>query len=291
MGKNKKKIDIFELIIGTILVLMGTTFIFPFLYVLSASLSSPVAIASNPIFLFPQGFTLGTYRLMMRYSLIWTGYANSIFYTTVGTTINICFTITGAYALSRRELKGRRWILFFIILTMFINAGMIPNYLLVRNLGMLNTRWALLLPGAVAQWNLFVAKSYFEINIPNELHDAAEVDGAGEYSYFFKIVLPLSGAIITVMVLFYGAGHWNAFFGALLYIRNRSLYPLQLILREILIQNQIQAELTGEIARDSLAVMGIKYAVIIVSIVPLLIVFPFAQKYFVKGVMVGSLKG
>jgi putative aldouronate transport system permease protein len=274
-----------------ILVLVCIIFIAPFLYVFSASFSSPIAIAAKPIFILPQQFTLATYKIMMRYSSIATGYLNSIFYTVVGTFINISFTITGAYALTRPELKGRRYIMFLIILTMFINAGMIPSYLLVRDLGMLNTRWALLLPGAVAQWNLFIAKSYIEINIPSELHDAAEVDGAGEFTYFFRVVLPLSGAIITVLALFYGAGHWNAFFGALIYLRDRSLYPLSLVLREILIQNQIQAEVTGEIARDSLAVMGIKYAVVVISVAPLLITFPFTQKHFVKGVMVGSLKG
>jgi len=289
-ARRKRRIDLFQLVLMALLAISALSFVLPFVYVLSASFSSPIAIAERPIFILPQDFTLATYRLMLRYSSIWTGYGNSIFYTAFGTMLNVGLTMTSAYALTRSELKGRRLILFGIILTMFINAGMIPNYLLIRNLGLLNTRWALLLPGAVSPWNLFIARSYLQISIPPELHDAAEVDGAGEFHFFVRVVVPLSGAIIAVLMLFYGAWHWNNFFNALIYLRDRTLYPLQLILREILIENLIQAEVTGEIARDSLAVMGIKYAVIIVSIAPLLILFPFAQKYFVTGVMIGSLK-
>ena len=291
MISTKKRIDLFELILRLIFILFAITFIFPIVYIFSASFSSPSAVAANPILILPKDFTLVTYKILAKYTSLWTGYANSIFYTIIGTLINISFTITAAYALTRPELLGRRVILFFIVLTMFINAGMIPNYLLIRNLGMLNTRWAILLPGAVSQWNLFITKSYLEINIPNELHDAAEVDGAGEFRYFFSIVVPLSTSIIAVIGLFYGAGHWNSFFNALLYLKDRSLYPLQLVLREILMQSKMQIEIAGDIGHDSLAKLGIKYGVMVVSIAPLLIAFPFVQKFFVKGVMIGSLKG
>lgn len=288
---NIRRIDVFEITVRIILVMLGITFLLPFIYVLSASLSSPIAIASNPILVYPKDFTLATYKIILNYSSVWIGYANSIFYTMVGTAINVCLTMTAAYALTRPELKGRKVILFSIVLTMFMSAGLIPLYLLVRDLGILNTRWAMLLPVAVATWNLFIAKAYLEMNMPSELHEAAEVDGAGEYTYFFRIVVPLSKPIIVVLAFFYGANHWDRFFEALIYLRDRNLYPLQLILREILIQNQVQVEADGEQFLRNFAVMGVKYAIIMVSVAPVLIIFPFAQKYFVKGVMIGSLKG
>lgn len=286
-----KKNDGFELVLKLVLILLGAAFVFPFWYVLSASLSSPVAIASSPILLYPKQFTLETYEIILRYSAVWKGYGNTILYTLTGTAINVCITLAAAYALTRKELAGRRIILFAIVLTMFLSAGLIPVYLLVRDLGLLNTRWAMVLPVAVATWNLFIARAYLQSNLPNELHEAAEVDGAGEYTYFFKIVVPLSKPIIVVLAFFYGAGHWDRFFEALIYLRNRDLYPLQLILREILIESQVQAEMQGEMLRDNFAVMGVKYGIIVVSVLPVLVVFPFAQRYFVKGVMIGSLKG
>ncbi|HHV97944.1 MAG TPA: carbohydrate ABC transporter permease [Clostridiaceae bacterium] len=291
MASINKRNDFFQIIIKIIFILLAVMFLFPFVYVFSASFSSPVAVAANPILIFPKEFTLAIYKIIFKYSSIWTGYVNSIFYTLVGTLINITFTITAAYALTRPELIGRRAIIFFIVLTMFINAGMIPNYLLVRDLGILNTRWALLLPVAVSQWNLFITRSYLEINIPNDLHDAAEVDGAGEFRYFFSVVLPLSTSIIAVIGLFYGSGHWNSFFNALIYLKDRNLYPLQLVLREILIQNRVQVETSSDLGDTSLAKLGVKYGVIVLSVAPLLIIFPFVQKYFVRGVMIGSLKG
>ena len=291
MASINKRVDFFQVILKIILILLAIIFLYPFVYVFSASFSSPAAVTSNPILIFPKEFTLSIYKIILKYTSVWTGYANSIFYTLVGTFINITFTITAAYALTRPELIGRRAILFFIVLTMFINAGMIPNYLLIRDLRMLNTRWALLLPVAVSQWNLFITRSYLEINIPNDLHDAAEVDGAGEFRYFFSVVLPLSTSIITVIGLFYGSGHWNSFFNALIYLKDRSLYPLQLVLREILIQNRVQVEMSSDLGDTSLAKLGVKYGVMVVSVAPLLIAFPFVQKYFVRGVMIGSLKG
>lgn len=290
--KNKSRENsLSDYLIIFILGIAAIIFIYPFIYVLSASFSSPADVAANPILLFPKNFTLMTYKILLSYSIVWQGYMNSVIYTLAGTTLNVIVTIMAAFSLSKTNLPGRKFILIFIIITMFINGGMIPRYIVVKDLGLVNTRWSVILPVLVSTWNLFIAKTYLQTNIPAELAEATEIDGGGNAVFFYKIVLPLSKPIITVLVLFYGASHWNAFFNALIYLRDRALYPLQLVLREILLQDLVQSDMLQNAEIDTnMAVLGIKYAIIVIAILPLVIVFLSAQKYFVKGVMIGSLK-
>ena len=248
------------------------------------------------MWLFPKGITFEGYERVFQNSEIWLGYRNTIFYTLLGTFINLAVTLPMAYALSRSDLIGRNVIMAMLVFTMFFEGGLIPTYLLVRDLGMINTVWAMVLPSAAAMWNIIVTMSFFKVSIPRGLEEAAEIDGASQIRIFFQIVIPLSAPIIAVMALFYGVGHWNQYFGALIYLQDRELYPLQLFLREILIQQQLTTELmqssgTAEALSQHARIADIiKYAVMIVSAAPLLIVYPFLQRFFIKGVMIGSIK-
>jgi putative aldouronate transport system permease protein len=271
--------------------------LYPLLYIVSASVSDPLAVNSGKMWLWPVGFTLEGFARVFRDPAILVGYRNTLFYTVVGTLINLLVTLPCAYALSRADLKGRSAILALIIFTMFFSGGIIPNYLLVRDLGLINTVWALLLPKAAAAWNILVAMAFFRMTIPQELHDAAVIDGCSEFRFFTGIVLPLSKAIIAVMALFYAVGHWNQYFDALIYLSDRNIYPLQLFLREILVQQQMSASMMMDgasmeaMAQQARIADIVKYAVMIVASLPLLIAYPFLQRYFVKGVMIGSVKG
>ena len=223
------------------------------------------------------------------------GYRNTIIYTTLGTFINVFLTITSGYVLSRKDLIGRNVILFFFTFTMFFSGGMIPTYMLVKSLGITNTVWAMVLPNAMSVWNMMIAKTFFSTSIPDELLEAAFLDGCGKLRFFSLIVLPLSKAIIAVMVLFYAVAHWNSFFNTLIYLESQTKYPLQLVLRNILLVNQMNDasmldDISAVIERQKLAEL-LKYGIIIVSSVPILILYPFIQKYFVRGVMIGSIKG
>lgn len=282
--------DITNYIVLTIAMLLV---LYPLYFILIASISNPDAIYEGRVYLWPKEITFSGYEKIFQNSSIWTGYLNTIIYTVVGTFINVIFTITGAFALSRKELYGRNLIMYLITFTMFFGGGLIPSYLLVKNLKMIDTMWALILPGAVSAYNLIIARTFFQTTIPEELKEASEIDGCSNITFFLKIVLPLSKALIAIMILFYAVGHWNSFFGALIYIRDKSKYPLQLILRNILVINEA-AEMaydeTGIAEQQKLADL-IKYGVIIVSSLPLLILYPFIQKYFVKGIMIGSIKG
>lgn len=276
---------IYALLIGTSLF-----FIYPFYYVISASFSDPAQVLSNPLLLYPINVTLSAYNLLLSTDTIWLGYYNSIIYTVSGTLLNVIVTLLAAYALSRQELAGRRIVLFFIVVTLFFNGGMIPTYLIVKSLGLLDTRWVLIVMGAVTTWNLLITKTYLEMNIPQELRDAAEVDGASEFTFFSRVALPLSKPIIAVIALFYGSGHWNAYFNALIYIRQRDLYPLQVYLREMLILDQ-NTEMMGDVSDHRVLVaLTLKFAIMVAAIAPLLLVFPFVQRFFVKGVLIGALK-
>jgi ABC-type glycerol-3-phosphate transport system permease component len=282
-----------DVIIHLVLILMGLTFLFPFIYIVSASFSRASAIAANPFLFYPKGFNIAAYQLLFSVSAIWKGYLNSIFYMVTGTTINVTLTILAGYALSKSNLPGKSAITVFFLLTMFFSGGMIPNYLLVRNLHMLDTRWAMILPGAISTWNLLVTRSFMQNNVPGDLQDAAVVDGASEFLFFRKIVLPLSLPIIVVMIMFYSSGHWNSWFNAFIYIRDSRLYPLQLILRNILVQGQM-GDMTGSMGDDAaerlLMALSLKYAIMVAALLPMMLAFPFVQKYFVKGVMIGALK-
>ena len=268
--------------------------LYPLIYIVSASISNPHLVNSGEMWLLPKGVTFEGYRTLLGNSSIWRGYLNTIYYTVLGTSINLLVTLPCAYALSRDDFYGRRAFTNFMLVTMFLSGGLIPSYLLIRSLGMLNTVWALVIPGAVSVYNVVVTRTFFQTTIPREMEEAAIVDGCSDFRLFMQIVLPLSTPIIAVMALFYGVGHWNSFFSALIYLSDKSMYPLQMILREILILQDMSSNtvsnVTSEMAKQQLAEV-IKYGVMIVSSLPVIIVYPFLQKYFVKGMMVGSIKG
>ncbi|NHC40523.1 carbohydrate ABC transporter permease [Bacillus sp. MM2020_1] len=294
MTRKSKEDKVFDIINFFLVAIILLLIVYPLYFIVIASISDPNMIYEGKVWLLPKELTLEGYQRIFGDSKIWLGYKNSIIYTLVGTIVNVSFTLMAAYALSRKDLYGRNVIMFLFLMTMFFSGGLIPTYLVVKNLGLLNTMWALILPKAVAVWNVIVAKTFFESSIPNELLEAARIDGCSDVKFFWKIVLPLSKPIVAVMVLFYAVGHWNSYFDALIYLNNENLYPLQLILRNILIQNQASTMMISDL--DSLAAKQrvselIKYGVIIVASIPLLIVYPFVQKYFVKGVMIGGIKG
>lgn len=277
-------------VMGLIIVLVA----YPLYFVIIASFSDPVHVMAGKVWLRPSGATLEGYQRIMRDYSIWLGYRNSIFYTVTGTSLSVICTLLGAYALSRKDLVGRRILMKLIIFTMIFSGGLIPRYLTVRNLGLVNTVWAIILPGLIGAYNLTIARSFFESTIPEELLDAARIDGCTNRKFFFSVVLPLSSALIAVMVLFYGVGYWNEFFDAMIFLDDKKLFPLQLILRGILIQSQAQASMVDDIQSVEAAVRAaeqIKYGVIIVASLPVLALYPVLQKYFVKGVMIGSIKG
>lgn len=281
-----------NLVISVVLGVLVLAMIYPFLYVVFASLSDAIEVTTNPILFFPRKPTLQAYRFLFSVNTVWIGYYNTIVYTVLGTAVNIAVTMLGAHCLAHPDFRGKRAILFLIVLTMYFSGGMIPLYLVVRSLGMLNKRMAVIIPVAVSTWNLMIARSYLMANIPGELRDAAEVDGASEATVLVRIVLPLSQAVIAVLLLFYATGHWNSFFNALIYLRNRNLYPLQVYLREfLLLETQMESMLDESVAERAFLVLTLKYSIMVVAVLPMLVVFPFVQRYFVKGVMIGALKG
>jgi putative aldouronate transport system permease protein len=285
---------IFDIVVLIIMALVMIVCIYPLYFILIASVSDPNYVLTGQVILFPKGLNFEGYARILGEQKIWTGYRNTIVYTVVGTALNVALTVTAGYALSRKDMPGRKGILLVIIFTMFFNGGMIPTYMVVKNLHLIDTIWAMILPSAVQVWNLMIARSFFETTIPGELLDASMIDGCRTLQFFFRIVLPVSKAIIAVLVLFYAISHWNAFFNALIYLETESKYPLQIILRNILIQNQPDAAMIDDMAtlveRQKIAEM-IKYGVIVVASAPVLILYPFVQKYFVTGIMVGSIKG
>jgi len=285
---------LFDAFVLVVMILFLLICLYPLYFVLIASVSDPVKVSAGKVLLFPNGFTLDGYARIFRYQKIWIGYRNTLFYTTLGTTINVVITVMAGYALSRKDLRGRRPFLLLFSFTMFFSGGMIPTYMVVNGLGLIDKVWAMVLPNALAVWNLMITRSYFETTIPDELLDAAFIDGCGNLRFFGQIVIPLSKAIVSVMVLFYAIGHWNTFFNALIYLTTSTKFPLQLILRDILIAAQpdptMMEDMTSLIEKQKLAEL-LKYGVIIVASVPVLILYPFVQRYFVSGIMVGSIKG
>lgn len=268
--------------------------LYPLLYVLFASLSDPTELAQNKGFLLmPKGLTFKGYWMVLKNPNISTGYINTTIYVVAGTCINLILTSLGAYVLSRKNLYWRNRIMLFIVFTMFFHGGLIPRYLIVKDCGLLDTRWAMLIPNAILTWNLIVMRTSF-MGIPDSLEESAKMDGANDFTVLFLIILPLSKAVLAVMILFYGVGHWNQWFDAMLFLRKRNLYPLQLFLREILLSNQtddMMANAAVEQTETDLYRTLIQYTTIIVATVPILFLYPFVQKHFTKGVMVGALKG
>lgn len=294
--KDSKGERVFYFLNGLLLLLFAVVCLYPVLCIISGAISDPKQVGLGLVTFYPKGFSLEGFRLVLKDKWILNGFGMSVFYTVAGTAINIVLTFITAYALSRRELMGRTFISLLFAFTMWFSGGIIPTYLLVRNMGMINTVWALLLPGAMSVWNMIVCRTFLQNTIPEELFDAASIDGAGYVRYMLTIALPLSKAIIAVLVLWYAIAHWNAYFNALIYITNKKLKPFSLYLREYLVQQNTMdiAELTAgeEIRMDLLGTSELmKNALTLISCLPLWILYPFVQKYLVKGVMIGSVKG
>lgn len=268
---------------------------YPLYFIVIASFSDPDMVSNGQVTFFPRGVSLRSYIRTFQQKDIWTGYMNSLFYTIAGTAISLCFTLPAAYSLSRKDLPGKGLMMGLITFTMFFSGGLIPTYMLVQKLHLYNTRTILLLISAVSAYNLIIARSFMSANIPTELLEATQIDGGSDFTFFFKVVVPLSKPIISVLILLYAVSQWNAYFNALIYIKDRVLYPLQVILRELLIQTENSAMMSGgsatSIAEARKLANMMKYSIIIVSSVPLLAVYGFVSKYFEKGLMIGAIKG
>lgn len=293
-GLSDKAFDAVNKILVTLITLV---IIYPLIFVVSASISDPAAVNTGKMWLWPVDMTLDGFKRVFQNEAIWLGYRNTIIYTAVGTLIHLTILLPCAYALSRKELLAKKIFLWFILFTMLFNGGLIPTYLVVKALGMLDSIWAIVIPNVVGAWSILVARSFFEQTIPDQLVEASKIDGASDFFIFRKIVLPLSLPIIAVMALFHAVALWNQYFSALIYLSDDKLYPLQLILRQILVLNEVSAEGIAEGAGTAESFVDqvktaslVKYAVIIVSALPLLIVYPFLQRFFVKGVLIGSIK-
>ncbi len=298
--KNPNKIRkstsdrVLQWIVMTFLVIFLIIILYPLIYIVSSSFSSGQAVTSGKVLLWPVDFSLDGYKIVFDYETVWTGYANTIFYTVVATLMNVTATILAAYPLSRRNFQGRGFYATLFLIPMFFGGGLIPTYLLVSSLGLTNTRTIILLLGLVGTYNVVIMRSFFQNSVPGELWDSARIDGTSDFGYLTKILLPLSKPVIAVVSLYYAVGHWNSYFKEMIYLRDRDMYPLQLILREILSASTVDASQMGT-AEELAAVAGaadvMKFALIVVSTVPIMLLYPFIQRFFEKGVMLGSLKG
>ena len=298
MAKNRIKAPfsdkVFKTVIYVLVAFFTVIILFPLLNVLATSFSSYSAVISGKVWIWPSEFQLETYKAVFQSKSIFIGYRNTLIYTLIGTAINMFVTLCAAYPLSFSDLRGRGVISGIFAFTMLFSGGMIPAYMVVNKLGMIDTVWAMLLPGALSVWNMVIMRTFFQSSVPRELYDAALIDGASDIRYLISVVVPLSGSIIAVIALYYAVGHWNNYFNGMLYLNSKSKYPLQIFLREILLLGSMDSEIAGSMDYDLYAQGAselIKYAVIIVSTMPMMIIYVFIQKYFVKGVMIGAVKG
>lgn len=287
---------VFGVINAIFIVFITIITLYPLIYVCSASISSPASVTSGRMWLWPTDITLEGYKRILKNSEIWMGYVNTIFYTVINVVISLAVTLPAAYALTVKSLPGRKFIVFVFSVTMFFSGGMIPLYVVCRNLGLVNTLWAVILPSATSMWYIILTRTFFQSTIPHELEEASEIDGCSVFATFLRIVIPLSAPIIAVMALYFGVGRWNSYFGEMIFLRDRGKFPLQLFLREILIVatfNQENASNADAITMaEQLRIASIiKYATMIVATLPVIAAYPFIQRYFVKGVMIGSIKG
>lgn len=291
--KKSRGEQLFDIVLIILSILIFVIVAYPLYFVIIASLSNPKSVLGGKLSFWPVGLNIESYKMILYEPKIWIGYRNTIFYTTLGTVINLILTTLAAFPLSRKDMPYRKLLTFVITFTMLFSGGMIPVYMVVRGLKLTDSIWAMVIPNAISTYNMQVMKNYFQSSIPEELHEAAAIDGCGPFQSLLKVVLPLSRPILAVITLFYAVGHWNAFFNAIIYLRDQKLYPLQIILRDIMLQNSLEAvggDMTGmyeKVMRGE----TMKYAVIIVASVPVLIFYPFVQKYFTKGIMVGAVKG
>ena len=298
--KNSKGDRLFLFIVYAVVTLVVLMCAYPLYLTIIASISDPYDVYSGKVNFLPSGFSVESYKLVFTNNAIWRGYANSVLYTVAGTCFNLFLTIPTAYALSKRQLYGRAFLTTVFLITMYFGGGMIPTYMLYKNLGLIDTRWVLIIGGGVSVYNVIVTRTYLQNNIPETLFEAARIDGANEFLSFFKLVLPLSAPIIAVITLYYAVGHWGSYFSAMIYTYDQTLQPLQLVLRNILILNQTaytdalasgDATLIADAARQAYLALTMKYSLVFIASAPMLIAYPFVQKHFVKGIMVGSLKG
>ncbi|PQP90927.1 carbohydrate ABC transporter permease [Paenibacillus sp. AR247] len=291
--KESKGDRLFLGIVYTILILVVLAVLYPLVYILSSSISSPAAVTSGKVWLWPVDISFEGFRVLFSRQEIMTGYLNSIIYTAAGTLISVTLTVMIAYPLSRRSLFGRNVFMMIITFTMIFSGGLIPTYMVVKELHLIDTRWALLIPNAIWVWQVIIARSFFQSSIPGELLEASEIDGCSDIHFIRSVVLPLSKPIIAVLVLMYAVGQWNAYFDALIYLRSADLFPLQLVLRSIIIQNNSSGgtmDAMAMVQKQQLAEL-LKYALIVVATLPVLVIYPFVQRYFVQGMLVGSVKG
>lgn len=285
---------VFDIILFAVGAILLALVLYPLYFVLIASISDPIAVSGGKVWLLPYDISISGYKKVFENARVWTGYKNTILYTVVGTFINLAVTIPAGYALSRRDLKFRNALMLFFTFTMFFSGGLIPSYINIKNLNMLNTFWVMVIPGCLSVYNLIITRTFFQSNLPLELLEAAQLDGCSNTRFFLNIAIPLSKAVIAVIGLYYAVGHWNAFFNALIYLKGDTYVPLQLVLRDILLQNQFFSQGTTITSGfDEAQKLGdmVKYSIIVVSTVPILCVYPFIQKYFTKGVMIGAIKG
>lgn len=287
LSKGEK---LFYVIDYFLILLVVSCTIYPFLYILSASFSDPFAVVRGDVILLPKGLTLEAYKNVFQSNELWYSYANTIWYVVIGTAVNVFMTMIMAYPLSRKKFGGRKAINLFVAFTMFFSAPLVPTFLVVKSIGLIDSMWALVIPTAIDTFYLIIMRSFFQ-ELPESIFEAATIDGCNDIQILFKIVVYLSGPIIAVMILFYAVYHWNSYFGALLYLNSEKKYPLQMVLRKILIGMDANKMAGKAYDRKDLVTMGVRYATIIVSTVPILCIYPFLQKYFVKGVMIGAVKG
>ena len=278
-----------------LLTLLLVIVLYPIIYIVSCSFSSGDALMSAKVRFLPVEPTLESYETVFEYNSIWTGYMNSIIYTVSGTVLSIALTLLAAYPLSRDDFRGKKFFTILFVFTMMFNGGLIPTYLLVKNLNLTDTMWAVILPTAVSAYNMIVARTFFKQSIPKEMLEVAEIDGCTDFRFFWKIVLPLSAPIVAVLCLWVAVGLWNSYFNPMIYINSESKYPLQLVLRKILLMSQVDFTTASvdpeKLAKNQYLSEMLKYGTIVISSLPLMIIYPFVQKYFVKGVMIGSVKG
>ena len=297
--KRLKRYSAFDIINTTLVILITCILAYPLYFCVIASVSDPTEVNLGHTLLWVKGFDLEGYRRIMREEQIWVGYRNTIFYTVAGTLYNLILTIPAAYVLSKPKMHFHGVISWYFFITMYIGGGMIPTYLLIKNLGMINTPWVMFIGAGVSCYNMIVTRQYFSASIHPDIYEAAQIDGAGQGTCFIKIALPLAKPIIAVMALYYGVGHWNNYMTALLYVYKKELYPLQLVLRNILINSQLNFSDLQNVTLEDLELalykaqlaQTMKYGIVIVASLPLIMIYPFVQKYFVKGIMIGSVKG
>lgn len=286
--------NIFDFMVYLILLFSLLIVLYPLIYIVSASFSSPQSVISGRVWLLPVDPTLDAYIAVFKNNNIVMGFMNSFIYAVLGMVVNLFFTMLAAYPLSRKDCFGRNLFMGLFVFTMLFSGGLIPTYLVVYRLGFINTRWAMILPGAMSVWNVILVRTFLQNTIPEELYESADLDGCSKYRMLWSIVVPLSKPIMAVIALYCMVGSWNSYFDALIYLTKNELFPLQIVLRNILIVNQMDPSMIAdvkEIARKQGMINILKYAVIVVASMPLIMVYPFVQKYFVKGIMIGSLKG